>query len=113
MNASYLMERTDMGPSERCWRWRLGHGLNGRPVSNTMGRWAYAYVLWWELFFGAIPNHGRDANSMTIDHTCNHVWCVNPYHLRLLTLAENMREHRSRNPRQGSPGRYTTKEMET
>lgn len=106
----YLMPRTEMGPTDRCWRWKMSHGANGRPVASYQGRWSHAYVFWWEVFFGTIPNRGRNADSITIDHTCHHGWCVNPYHLRLLTLADNMRDHRSRHPRQGSRGRYRTKE---
>lgn len=37
-------------------------------------------------------HHGEIPPSLTVDHICRNKLCVNPSHLRLLTLADNVRD---------------------
>jgi hypothetical protein len=73
-------------PNSGCWLWlgyctKNGYGRIG--VWGKRGTVDYAHRISYELFNGPIPNH------LTVDHKCRVRCCVNPDHLRLLTLAEN------------------------
>lgn len=69
--------------SEGCWLWtgnlnEDGYGkmnANGKKVS--VHRWSYEY------FVGKIPD------GLTIDHQCNVRNCVNPEHLKPMTIGDN------------------------
>lgn len=69
-------------PDGGCWRWtgafqNAGYGQYGKPPVLAH-RWAY------ELHVGPI------ATGLVIDHLCRNRWCVNPKHLEVVTLAENI-----------------------
>ena len=67
-----------------CWLW-LGNLRSGYGRLNWQGSKATAHRLVWELLVGPIPD------GMTIDHLCRVRSCVNPDHLEVVTLAENIR----------------------
>lgn len=77
-----------------CWEWtaakmKRGYGVfmhhrdDGTPVY-------YAHRIAWELLVGPIPG------GMTIDHLCYNTSCVNPDHLEVVTMQENLRRTRWR-----------------
>src|SRR5690348_4065812 len=75
-----------------------GYGRMGPTLTGTV----YAHRSAWILVNGPVPQ------DMTVDHVCHsesecrlgsdclHRRCINPNHLRLLTLAENIRLRRNR-----------------
>jgi hypothetical protein len=70
-----------------CWLWTGSKGTGG---GMTYGQfWLelklhQAHRASYKLFNGDIPT------DMTIDHICKVGLCVNPQHLRLLTIGENV-----------------------
>ena len=92
---SYLMERTDMGPTERCWTSPLYKGTHGYTVgyNQRINQAELMHVIWWEVLHGPVPNRGRDPEQNTLDHVCHNRECVNPYHLRILPNRENARDN--------------------
>ena len=68
-------------PNTGCWIW-LGY-VNNKGYAYFASKLAhrYSYLFYKEK---TIPNH------LTVDHICNVRCCVNPDHLRLLTLRENV-----------------------
>lgn len=66
-----------------CWEWtgfkELGYGRVGR---NSRGGWAHRHA--YEMLVGPIPS------GMQIDHLCRNRGCVNPDHMEVVTLVENV-----------------------
>ena len=77
------------GPPDACWLWTGSLRPNGygqfRLSTEKNG---YAHRAAYELYVGAIPE------GMTIDHLCFNPACVNPKHLELVSLGENLRRRR-------------------
>lgn len=76
----------------RCWQWI---GKNGAPSvsygSLYFGRKAFAaHRLAWALYRSS-PLPPFTPGGLMIDHLCCHKWCVNPWHLDLVSHAENSR----------------------
>ena len=65
-----------------CWI-ANGATTNGYAKVWTDGRRKKAHRAVWELLVGPIPE------GMTIDHLCRVRRCVNPDHLRVVTMGEN------------------------
>lgn len=70
--------------SPTCWIW-TGYSKNGRYGSITVGKRArQAHVASYELFVGPVPT------DMVVMHTCDNPRCVNPDHLKVGTMKDNM-----------------------
>lgn len=78
----------EIGSRERvgpCWPWRASRTSAGYGQFRHNGRPQLAHRLAYETFVGPIPE------GMTIDHLCRNRVCVNPFHMEIVTLAENSR----------------------
>lgn len=76
-------------PMSGCWLWtgavkELGYGVIGLG-SRTQGT-AKAHRVAYELYKGEIPA------GLAVMHTCDNPGCVNPNHLEVGTLSDNMRD---------------------
>ena len=73
-----------------CWLWQ--GALTQAPDGGGYGKFwwsieqphSLAHRAAWQLYRGEIPE------GMTIDHRCNVRRCVNPAHLQVLTMRENI-----------------------
>ena len=74
-------------PNSGCWLWTAALSKKGYAVIQT-GRKSepllYAHRLSYEMFRGPIPS------KLQIDHLCRVRSCVNPHHLELVTMRENL-----------------------
>ncbi len=73
-------------PNSGCWLWMgslnsCGYGKNNKHVLGTRSAHRTAYML----ANGTIPE------GLTVDHLCRVRSCINPDHLDLCTLRENIR----------------------
>lgn len=69
---------------KECWPW-LGHtDPKGYGRFKTGGKYHSAHRMAYELLVGPIPL------GLTIDHLCRNHSCVNPYHLEVVSLRENI-----------------------
>lgn len=80
------------GPN--CWLWTAtrneqGYGQYGLGGGVRVRAHRHAYAL----LVAPVPD------EMTIDHLCKNTWCVNPAHMEVVTMRENLR-------RRGRSGRY-------
>jgi len=72
-----------------CWNWSGGILKSGGYGAFQFGGNAYRSHRWsWQCFNGPIPN------GLVTDHLCGNPRCVNPFHMELVTRAENNRRAR-------------------
>ena len=78
-----------------CWPWtgvklkykppgHLPYGMIGVRLGPNNWKMRYAHRVSYELHVGLIPK------GMTIDHICNNPSCVNPGHLSVKTMRDNI-----------------------
>ena len=82
--ADRFWPRVEKGPN--CWEWTGARGSSGYGQISSGGprpSALYAHRVSYELAVGPIPE------GMQIDHTCHNSACVNPEHLRIVTLKQN------------------------
>lgn len=73
-----------------CWLWRGYRQPNGYGTVTIRGNRAYVHRLAYELAYGPL-----DA-GLVVHHDCKRRACVNPEHLRALTVEEHRELHRRR-----------------
>lgn len=83
----YLKE--DRGYSTACWIWQRSLNAKGYPYfcRTVMGKveTKRAHRMYYEERHGPIPG------NLTVDHLCRQRACVNPAHMEIVTLQENIR----------------------
>lgn len=85
---SDIIARSSVVEKSGCWEWSLYIDPNGYGRARIGNRIISAHRVAYELAYGPIPD------SMTVDHLCFNTQCVNPSHLRILTLLENQQNQR-------------------
>ena len=73
--------------STSCWEWIGNRSVSGYGSICVNGRHERAHRVSVKIFHGVeIPD------GYFVLHSCDHPWCVNPFHLRIGTRAENVRD---------------------
>lgn len=72
-------------PTGFCWEWTGARNDDGYGSAWTNGRSRRAHRMAYELLVGPIPDR------MQLDHLCRNRACVNPDHVEIVTLEENVR----------------------
>lgn len=82
--------------SDSCWLWQGKPTSTGYGVITSEGARIYAHRFSYELSNGEIPD------GLLIDHICHNRLCVNPEHLRLATVKQNLENLRGANANSNS-----------
>jgi HNH endonuclease len=102
----WFFEKVDQRGLDECWNWKAGKNYAGYGVFGNQR--AHRWI--WEFENGPIPA------GMYVLHSCDNPACVNPYHLRLGTHQENMRERdlkgRTLSGENANPAKLTTADVE-
>lgn len=71
--------------TDGCWLWIGATGSNGYGQMQFGPRKQQAHRIAYQLYIGPIPD------TLTLDHICRRRNCVNPWHVRPMTMIENSR----------------------
>jgi hypothetical protein len=87
-----IWSKIEPEPNSGCWIWigyrqPDGYGQVGTGGHEGVGR---AHRVVYEHYRGPIPS------GLQLDHLCRMRWCVNPWHLEVVTQAVNL--HRGAHP---------------
>jgi len=80
--------KVDIKDPQQCWLWTAYRNKNGYGQVRVNGRAFLAHRRAYELCLGRIPE------GFVLDHICHVPACVNPDHLRPVTVKQNMENRR-------------------
>lgn len=83
-HADRLLGHVSHVTSAGCWEWGGNKHAAGYGVLNIDGHRRLAHRASYRYFRGEIPE------GLVIDHKCRNRACVNPWHMEVVTIGENV-----------------------
>ena len=83
--------KVDVLEPAACWEWQAYRNESGYGYFWANKKMVRAHRAVWELVNGEIPN-GAGHHGTCVLHKCDNPCCVNPYHLFLGTISDNMKD---------------------
>lgn len=85
-----FIAKIQINPETECWEWTAGLTTDGYGKFNVGGQTMRAHRFSWFLYRGDIPD------NLIIRHKCDNPKCVNPTHMELGTISDNVQDRVSR-----------------
>lgn len=82
-DAERLESFVSIVPITGCWMWMGAISHDGYGRFHLRGKFMPAYRASYEIHRGPVPQELR------CDHLCRNRWCVNPWHIDIVTVREN------------------------
>lgn len=83
--------KVQCGLPDECWEWKAHRDPHGYGQFAYHGTMVRSHRVIWELTHGPIPR-GKGHHGMCVLHSCDNPPCVNPGHLFLGTMGDNIRD---------------------
>lgn len=93
------------GQENACWLWTAARNEHGYGLINVGGRLERAHRV-------AARLAGHDVDGVVVRHSCDTPPCVNPAHLLVGTIAENVADMDERGRRKGAPRKITDSQVQ-
>ena len=89
-------KKINIGNPDECWKWSASKLKAGYGVFKLDGKMQLAHRIMFQIHNSDvdidIPDPTRPGFLISVMHTCDHPWCVNPKHLKLGTQVDNMQD---------------------
>lgn len=82
--ADRFIDKVSPEPNTGCWLWTASTRNGYGQINDGNGSMVYAHRLSFEMENGPIPS------GLHLDHICRVPSCVNPRHLRVVTIQQNL-----------------------
>jgi hypothetical protein len=73
-----------------CWKWEGSHWKSGYARYSRRGLVIHKVI--YEAIYGPV------AEGFELHHKCRHKWCVNPFHLEVVTVLQHRGYHKDEIP---------------
>lgn len=104
MKIEKYLKNYNADPITGCWNWTGAKTKGGYGHLRFLKKLTYAHRVSWIIHYGGIPN------NLCVLHHCDNPGCINPDHLFIGTMADNMKD-RDDKGRNGIKGKSRNKKQ--
>jgi len=93
-------EKINVRGDDDCWEWGAGTDKDGYGQFKVLGKQVKAHRFSWEMY-----NNQKIPNGLLVMHSCDNPSCVNPSHLDVGTIFDNIKDMDEKGRRRDQNGK--------